>query len=271
MATEWFYASNGQQTGPLSDAQLDELAKTGAIAPATLVWRQGLDQWKPYSDARKPSATTAIPPLLDHVLCAECRRPFSRNDVLRYENVHVCGECKPAFFQRVREGVGLAGIGAWRSGKLLVVRIDANLPDRCVKCNAATNGRKLVRSLTWHTPWVYLLLFAGVVPYVVVAMAMSKKAKIAIGVCKEHNSIRNRDIAIGWLGFALFIGSFFVSSFINSGWFILGGLGLFLAALIYAVLRTPLVTPKKIDERHVWLNGAAPAFVEQFPEFPGNP
>ena len=47
----WYYASGGQQLGPVDEAKLKELAQTGVINAETLVWREGLDGWKPYSMA----------------------------------------------------------------------------------------------------------------------------------------------------------------------------------------------------------------------------
>ena len=54
----WYYASGGQQLGPVDEAKLQELLHTGVINAETLVWREGLDGWKPYS-----SAISGAPPL----------------------------------------------------------------------------------------------------------------------------------------------------------------------------------------------------------------
>lgn len=45
MASEWFYAKDGKQLGPVSWEQLYQLASTGLIQPADLVWREGMPQW----------------------------------------------------------------------------------------------------------------------------------------------------------------------------------------------------------------------------------
>ena len=45
---EWFYAEgNRQHRGPLEDAQLRELYRSGRIGADTLVWRDGLASWQP--------------------------------------------------------------------------------------------------------------------------------------------------------------------------------------------------------------------------------
>jgi hypothetical protein len=45
MADIWFYAQNGQQTGPVSTEQLEQLAHSGRLRHTDLVWKEGLPQW----------------------------------------------------------------------------------------------------------------------------------------------------------------------------------------------------------------------------------
>ena len=45
MSSNWFYSSNGQQHGPISAAQLKQLADGGTIGPDDLVCQEGSDQW----------------------------------------------------------------------------------------------------------------------------------------------------------------------------------------------------------------------------------
>ena len=47
----WYYAAGGQQLGPVDEARLQELVHAGVVNAETLVWREGLDGWKPYSNA----------------------------------------------------------------------------------------------------------------------------------------------------------------------------------------------------------------------------
>ena len=61
----WFYVDAGQQAGPVPDEQLDELVRSGKVRGDTLVWREGLANWQPYSQARpegiQPPAPVAPP------------------------------------------------------------------------------------------------------------------------------------------------------------------------------------------------------------------
>lgn len=42
----WYYNVNNQPTGPIDDAAMQNLVKSGAIAPTTLVWQEGMAQWQ---------------------------------------------------------------------------------------------------------------------------------------------------------------------------------------------------------------------------------
>jgi len=58
----WFYVDAGQQAGPVPDEQLDELVRNGKVRGDTLIWREGLANWQPYSQARPEGIQPAPPP-----------------------------------------------------------------------------------------------------------------------------------------------------------------------------------------------------------------
>src|SRR6266568_2992970 len=59
----WYYVDAGQQAGPISDDELATLAGSGKIQPDTLVWREGLAAWLPYSQV-KPGGSLNAPPVM---------------------------------------------------------------------------------------------------------------------------------------------------------------------------------------------------------------
>ena len=274
---DWYYSNNGQQAGPVSETQLQELERTGGITAATLVWRNGLADWQPYRAAH-PTATVApppmppsgsAPPVLEQAVCVECRRVFVTGELLRYENVFVCAGCKPGFFQKLREGLTPGGHSLlWRSGKFLVLRKDSVLPNRCVKCNADAPDKKLTRKLFWHPPLLYLLILTGLLPYAIVATVVGKRARIQIGLCREHREKRRRDMVIAWLLFFLSIGAFIAAGYFENGWLVVVGVVCLLAGPIYGTITCTPVSPKRIDNQFVWLNGVSPKFLDQLGEFP---
>lgn len=130
---DWYYVDAGKQAGPVSEAEFDQLAQTGRIQPATLVWREGMANWLPYSQVRQIAA--GAPPISPtvpltsmgtpvaagpataagstDVVCAQCNGIFPRENTIQYGSTYVCATCKPIFVQKLKEGaVTTMGLGA---------------------------------------------------------------------------------------------------------------------------------------------------------------
>ncbi|HUK83074.1 MAG TPA: GYF domain-containing protein [Verrucomicrobiae bacterium] len=54
----WYYATGGQQVGPITDADLERLVNAGMVTAETLIWHEGLSEWQPYSRV-KPGAVAS--------------------------------------------------------------------------------------------------------------------------------------------------------------------------------------------------------------------
>jgi uncharacterized RDD family membrane protein YckC len=98
---EWYYAENNERQGPLTEAEFNELIRTERIGPDTQVWRAGWENWKPLGEAGVLAAGVAR--------CIECGQTFPTSEMLAYEGVWVCPNCKPVFFQKVKEGIDPRG------------------------------------------------------------------------------------------------------------------------------------------------------------------
>ena len=60
---QWYYTQNGQQTGPISFYQLQQLANTGTLKSSDYVWTDGQGDWKPASEIVGLFAgNTPVPP-----------------------------------------------------------------------------------------------------------------------------------------------------------------------------------------------------------------
>lgn len=111
---EWYYAVGDTQMGPVSEEEFKNLAASGTIRPETLVWNSTMDGWKPFREVTssgalnpvKPAGTeTSVPAAATAtVVCRECGKLFKADEVVKIENSYVCGDCKPDFLQRLREG-----------------------------------------------------------------------------------------------------------------------------------------------------------------------
>jgi uncharacterized RDD family membrane protein YckC len=57
----WYYDQAGQQAGPVGQAALLELIRSGRVAPATRVWRPGLAGWAAWETVPELATLTAPP------------------------------------------------------------------------------------------------------------------------------------------------------------------------------------------------------------------
>jgi len=123
----WYYVANGQQVGPLTEADFQAALATGKVTPATLVWHEGLANWQPYSELAGAAAAAGM------ARCSECGREFPGDAVLSIGNARVCAACKPVYLQKVREGAvpqsELRYAGFWiRVGAKIIDGIIVGLP-----------------------------------------------------------------------------------------------------------------------------------------------
>ncbi|MEW6303188.1 MAG: GYF domain-containing protein [Verrucomicrobiota bacterium] len=101
----WYYAEGTQQTGPITEADLDALFASGRINAATLVWREGMANWQPYGQVKPVPAGAPA----GTVACSQCGGSFPPDEVIQYGGLAVCATCKPVFLQRLKEGASVAG------------------------------------------------------------------------------------------------------------------------------------------------------------------
>jgi hypothetical protein len=279
---DWYYDAGGQQSGPVPESQLDELVRSGAVQHDTLVWRSGMPDWQPLHQARPsnaipPLAPPVLPPIINGGIgdvCVECRRPFPQSEMVLLNNSWVCAQCKPIFLQRLMEGSApgsatLTGGLVWRYERQMVTRSDTPLPDRCVRCNAPAKGFRLKRKLSWHPPAYFLLAFAGLLVYIIVAMCVRKEATLYIGLCETHRAQRTRFILGSVIGGLIGLGLLLVGAAYQSGVLAFTGLVLILTAMILAAVKAPVISTAKIENDFVWVKGANDAFLAELPEWPG--
>ena len=159
--------------------------------------------------------------------------------------------------------------GVWRDQSTLVMSKDAQLPDRCVKCNRPANGQHLKRTIYWHNPIFYILIFAGVLIYFIVAMFVRWKATVQVPLCETHLARRRYLLIAGWILLLLGIGGFIIAIAANELIFTLLGFLCLLAGFILLIASARIVLPVKIDERFVWLKGINKDYLNQLPQWGG--
>lgn len=161
---------------------------------------------------------------------------------------------------------------AWRQGDVLIVTARAELPPRCVKCNVPTDELMIRKfNLVWYPSIAYLGLLLGALPFILLAIILQKKMSVFAAVCADHRRKRRYAMLFAWLGvlaaLVMIIGG--ASSGKAAGAVIaVGGVLVFLSAVLYGIIGSRLIWPKRINKQFAWIKGACPEYLATFPEFP---
>ncbi len=176
----WYYAENNERRGPIEDAAFQSLVTAGTIKHDTLVWRDGYPEWVPYAQAASPAGpmpgvaasplATAGTPGSSAAACSQCGRLFPADDMVSYESRYVCADCKPLFFQKIKEGASVAGqreyAGFWiRFGAKFVDGIIMNVASQIVQLVIGMALRSSPETAAIIGGLIALVLNAGYVIY----------------------------------------------------------------------------------------------------------
>lgn len=101
----WYHDYQGQQVGPITEDEFNALTNQNVIGPGTLIWREGMPSWLEFTQFK--SGETGAPAPGDGAVCSQCGRVFSTDRMIRFGDFLVCASCKPAFVQKIKEGVHL--------------------------------------------------------------------------------------------------------------------------------------------------------------------
>jgi uncharacterized RDD family membrane protein YckC len=154
---QWYYAVGDQRNGPVSDAEFGQLVQNGTIRSDTLVWREGMSSWQPYSTLLTPAAEVPPVPLpvpLDQgaeptEVCAVSGKRYPRREMLQYEGKWIAAEHRETYFQRMREGVAAPGVfvygGFW-------LRFVAKFIDGIILYVAGMPGHMLAALVAYGSP-----------------------------------------------------------------------------------------------------------------------
>ncbi|MDB5289146.1 MAG: hypothetical protein JWL69_387 [Phycisphaerales bacterium] len=199
-------------------------------------------------------------------VCRQCQQPFQIPAAMATAGV----QPPPAPVLAYSGPVFTPTWGVWREGKQIIASKGAVLPNRCVKCNEPAAGSPLKRTLYWHHPAMYLLIFAGIIIYAIVALIVRQSGTVTVCLCQKHRTRRTYAILGGWLGALLGIVLLFYAAGGNMpGLFVPLGIVLFLTAIIAGVVIARILAPTRIDAQYLWLRGAGPEFLNTLPDARG--
>jgi hypothetical protein len=152
---------------------------------------------------------------------------------------------------------------------------DGGLPDICMSCGGEATTT-VGRDMSWYPPWVNLLILIALPLAMVVAMIMTKRARLEAPFCKAHKghwfkrNLINVGMfflfgIIGIIGFALGM-TFLPQNGPNGDLGFLAcffPVAMFLAWLVVLVIvQNSGIRPVEITDNELVLKGVAPEFVD---------
>ncbi len=156
---------------------------------------------------------------------------------------------------------------------------EEELPDVCMKCGAPAEVHKN-HLFRWHPGWVFVLILVHILVYAIVALALTKKRRVRVPLCRAHRHHWLWRQVIIFAGFALVVVLGFGAMIAltdsapgRRGSDALGGLmcggtvvGLIAWLVLVAVLQSTALRPREITDRDITLVGVSPAFVRAYAE-----
>ncbi|QJE97000.1 hypothetical protein [Luteolibacter luteus] len=155
----------------------------------------------------------------------------------------------------------------FRDGELLVIRDGAELPPRCVHTNQEVDakGWRKLRPLAWTPPWIFVFIFFGLLPFLLLSIVLQKKAKITYSLSKDARGrlAKKRLVALGVMLAGIGV-AFIGGSLLNGDAAVMpifAGIVIALGGLIGSLMFNP-VTVKKYKDGWFSLKGCSPEFLD---------
>src|SRR6188474_1902028 len=155
-------------------------------------------------------------------------------------------------------------------GKALKIPKDFTFPPICIKTGETTDlGPQQTRKLSWFPPLVAVLIIFGLIPFLLVALLVSKKGEIRFQVSNEVARKRRKAVLRNWGLFLLSIVLFGLAIAQSSPILAWGGTLFFLAALVFGMATSRYINVKSIDKTHIWLLGIPQHVAEKLITYQG--
>jgi hypothetical protein len=156
---------------------------------------------------------------------------------------------------------------------------DDALPDVCMKCGAQAVVYK-AKTFSWHPGWVYLLVFVGLLPAVIVALILTKRVRLRVPLCerdRNHWLWRTGGLLASFLALVI-LGCLAATALVEQGprggragdlfgfvcIAVVGGLVAWVIAA--AVVSATTIRATEITDRSITLAGVSRAFADAYYE-----
>jgi hypothetical protein len=162
----------------------------------------------------------------------------------------------------------------WRDDDLLVLRLGAQLPDRCIGTNEPADGGRIVVPLVWYPDSVRWAGLGGTLPFLIVALWLRKSATIEVPVSRRWRRERRRSAVLAWtlalMGLAVFLAGKPLGDLHTVNWPLMAtGAALFVIGVCYGAIRLQTVGVVRMTDTHVWLSGANRRYLATLPQHRG--
>ena len=104
---EWFYEKDGKQNGPVEVAELARMLDAGDLSLKSLVWKKGMEDWKPMGEADVLKNESGE----EMAVCAHSGEVKAKSEMVPYGERWVLPEYRDAFVQQLMEGAQIEGGG----------------------------------------------------------------------------------------------------------------------------------------------------------------
>jgi hypothetical protein len=152
--------------------------------------------------------------------------------------------------------------------------VNGPLPETCMKCGQPA-AHWVKKKFAWHPSWVLVLLLGGVLPFVIVAAILTKRATLIAPMCPAHRwhwTTRTAAILLGLLVlFGLLIALIAVSDGpprARSNWPSILGFALAASGIVWliatGVLIATSIRPRQITDVDLVLQNVSDKFIDDF-------
>jgi hypothetical protein len=152
-----------------------------------------------------------------------------------------------------------------------------DLPDVCLKCGQPATNR-VKKTFSWVPPWVFVLILAGLVVWLIVDVIMRKRITAHLPLCDVHKGHwRNRMLLIllslvGWLALLIGVSVLLYSTLppnhpLHVLGFLLGFVGVVAWLFLVAIATQTAIRAVEIHDRYgLKLTGICQDFIDAYDE-----
>ncbi len=179
--------------------------------------------------------------------------------LVNFRTATVCKRCQAPLVD-VPEATP-AGDGLWRNSDLLVMSREAELPRRCMKCNAPDGVALQVLDLSHVGKYNFVFLLLGFIFY--------RTYSVPVTLCSRHHlSGQGTTKKVSLLLLVMGALAFAYGSSTSAPVAMFGGVVIVVVALVLLVSGSDSFAIARRDESHVWLKGVDAQYLAALPQWP---